>query len=165
MDERHDAPPAEDKPYDSELDFRAIIRFGVALVLGTLVVLAVMWWMSAEFKREDEAKDPPPPPRAEARGDPIPPAPRLQAAPPRDMDELRAQDEQVLSTYGWVDRSSGVARIPVGRAISILAERGLPKTPEPPASTEPLPGPPAGGSPGSLPAPPAKAREPKKGRK
>jgi hypothetical protein len=43
------------------------------------------------------------------------------------MDELRARDRDILKTYGWIDQSHGVARIPVDRAIEILAEKGAKK--------------------------------------
>jgi hypothetical protein len=33
---------------------------------------------------------------------------------------------QHLSTYGWVDRQNGTARIPIERAMDIIAEQGLP---------------------------------------
>jgi hypothetical protein len=36
---------------------------------------------------------------------------------------LRAQQQQQLSRYGWVDRKSGVARIPIERAIELSVER------------------------------------------
>ncbi len=32
----------------------------------------------------------------------------------------------MLKSYGWIDRDKGVVRIPIDRAIEILAERGLP---------------------------------------
>jgi hypothetical protein len=88
------------------------------------------------FKAQEQAKDPPPSPLPEARLDRIPPGPRLQSAPPRDMDELRAADQKALTTYGWVDQAGGVAHIPVDRAIAILAARGLPPTPAPKKETK-----------------------------
>jgi len=115
--------------YDREIDMRSILWFGAALVGATAVALLMMWWMSASFKAIDQAKDGPPSPIIEAHLDPIPPGPRLQPVPPRDMDELRAEDHKMLTTYGWVDQAHGVARIPVDRAIAILAEKGLPATP------------------------------------
>jgi len=121
-DERHDAPH---EVYDTEIDVKTILTFTGGLVAVTAVVLLVMWWMSVTFKQQEEASDRAPSPLAEARLDPIPPGPRLQPSPPRDMDELRAKDRETLTTYGWVDRAGGVARIPVDRAIDILAERGL----------------------------------------
>src|SRR6185436_10407276 len=108
------------RSYDSELDMRSIVGFSVGVVVVTLVAAAVMWWMSALFKRQEEAKDRAPSPLPEARLDSIPPGPRLQPSPPRDMDELRARDRDILKTYGWIDQTQGVARIPVDRAIDIL---------------------------------------------
>jgi hypothetical protein len=111
--------------YDREIDLKRILGFTGGLVAVTLVVLAVMWWMSTSFKQQEEANDRAPSPLAEARLDPIPPGPRLQPSPPRDMDELRAKDREALTTYGWVDPAEGVARIPVARAIEIVADKGL----------------------------------------
>ena len=120
----HDTHDGRGRVYDTELHLRSIIGFSVGVITVTLIAAAVMWWMSTVFKRQEEARDRAPPPLPEARFDPIPPGPLLQPAPLRDMDELRARDEQVLTTYGWVDAPNGVARIPVERAISILAEKG-----------------------------------------
>ncbi|HUC85551.1 MAG TPA: hypothetical protein VL970_10195 [Candidatus Acidoferrales bacterium] len=36
-----------------------------------------------------------------------------------------AQDAQ-LNSYGWVDRSNGIVRIPIARAMELLLQRGLP---------------------------------------
>ncbi len=141
-DERHEAPH---EVYDQEIDTRTIVRFTGGLVLVTVVVLLVMWWMSASFKQQEEATDRAPSPLAEARLDPIPPGPRLQPSPPRDMDELRARDREALTTYGWIDRAGGVARIPVDRAIDILAERGIvppPQVAPPQAPSQQVPPPP-----------------------
>jgi hypothetical protein len=40
-----------------------------------------------------------------------------------------AKQDQVLGSYDWVDQKSGVVRIPIDRAIDIIAERGLPVIP------------------------------------
>src|SRR5438105_7571025 len=34
------------------------------------------------------------------------PEPRLQVSPPDDLQELLRQENQILSTYGWIDRKS-----------------------------------------------------------
>ena len=117
--------PQAPQAFDAEIHLKSIIGFGVGLTGVTLIVLALMWGMGIIFKDAEQAKDPPPSPMAEAMIDPIPPGPRLQSAPPRDMDELRMQDRETLTTYGWVDPAAGVARIPVDRAIAIIAEKGL----------------------------------------
>jgi hypothetical protein len=63
-----------------------------------------------------------------------PPEPRLEANPQVTLDRVRARQEQLLNGFGWVDRDAGIARIPIDRAMAILAERGWPKTPEPTAN-------------------------------
>jgi len=58
-----------------------------------------------------------------------PPAPRLQADPPRDLAEFRAAKQAQLTGYGWVDRAHGVVHIPIDAAMKRIAERGLPDWP------------------------------------
>jgi mono/diheme cytochrome c family protein len=58
--------------------------------------------------------------------------PRLIAPPPPEDPGSASLNTASLvavsppSKYEWVDRSQGVARIPIDRAIDILAEKGLP---------------------------------------
>ena len=52
--------------------------------------------------------------------------PHLQLEPPEDLRIFRAREETELSTYGWIDRTAGVVRIPVARAMELMLERGLP---------------------------------------
>jgi len=54
------------------------------------------------------------------------PDPRLQIDPALDLARMRARDLRELSTSAWVDRKAGVFRIPIERAMQLLAERGLP---------------------------------------
>jgi hypothetical protein len=55
-----------------------------------------------------------------------PPEPRLQTAPLKDLQALRAWEERVLTTYAWVDREAGIVRIPLERAKDLMLERGFP---------------------------------------
>lgn len=52
--------------------------------------------------------------------------PRLQISPPTELGEFRAREEAELHTYGWINRTGGVVRIPIERAIDLLAQSGLP---------------------------------------
>jgi hypothetical protein len=54
------------------------------------------------------------------------PAPRLQSNPAGDYQKLRGEQEALLHTYGWADKKSGLVRIPIERAMELIAERGLP---------------------------------------
>jgi hypothetical protein len=39
------------------------------------------------------------------------------------LRELRAREEAFLTEYAWVDRDAGVARVPIQRAMEILARQ------------------------------------------
>ena len=67
---------------------------------------------------------------------PQPPAPRLQVHAKADLDRLRAEEQQRLTTYGWADRERRIVRMPVERAMDLLASRGIsgwPSAPQPAA--------------------------------
>ena len=68
---------------------------------------------------------------------PLPPRPRLQTYPFTDITALRTEERKLLDEYAWVDKNAGVVRIPIERAIEVLAERGLPHRAAPPAGTPP----------------------------
>ena len=53
------------------------------------------------------------------------PEPRLQVDEARDLGHLRAQENAILNSYGWVDQKAGIVRIPIERAMDIVAQRGL----------------------------------------
>jgi mono/diheme cytochrome c family protein len=52
-----------------------------------------------------------------------PPAPRLQANPPQELQELKATQLAQIETYGWIDRQSGVVHIPIDKAMELYIER------------------------------------------
>ncbi len=115
--------------FDQELDLRGVVSFGIGLALTMIVVLGMVWLLVAHWKSRQIAHDPPPSPIAEARAPRPPPEPRLQSSPVRDMEELRAREDSVLTSYGWVDRQAGIGRIPIDRAVELLLEKGLPAPP------------------------------------
>jgi len=51
------------------------------------------------------------------------------------QDMLQAENAR-LQSYGWVDRSAGMVRMPIDRAMEFVAQQGLPawhEIPVPPA--------------------------------
>ena len=52
------------------------------------------------------------------------------------MDAIRAREAKDLNTYQMMDKSKGVVRIPIERAMELIAQRGLPVAP---ATTEEKP--------------------------
>jgi len=55
------------------------------------------------------------------------PAPHLELDDSHaDRMALYQRQSDKLNSYGWVDRSNGIVRIPIDRAMAQLAARGLP---------------------------------------
>ena len=54
------------------------------------------------------------------------PKPNLELNAQADLAAVRSRENAELASYGWVDRKAGVVRIPIDRAIDLLAQRGLP---------------------------------------
>lgn len=54
------------------------------------------------------------------------PAPQLEIDERTQLNSVRLHEEDVLSTYGWVDQQAGNVRIPIDRAMDLIAQRGLP---------------------------------------
>ena len=54
------------------------------------------------------------------------PSPQLEIDERSQLDKIRIEEEQTLSTYDWIDQQAGTVRIPIDRAMELLAQRGLP---------------------------------------
>jgi hypothetical protein len=107
---------------------RGIVIFLIGLAIVVALSLVAMRFLfdavvAREVRRDARATQAAAP---AASADRIPPEPRLQTAVRSDLDALRAHEDSVLTRYGWVSREAGVVRIPIDRAIELLAERGLP---------------------------------------
>ena len=66
------------------------------------------------------------------------PTPRVQLDDGnQDVAELHQREDLLLEHYSWVDQSKGKVRIPIERAMELIAQRGLPVVP-PTQQTETL---------------------------
>jgi hypothetical protein len=54
------------------------------------------------------------------------PNPRLETDERGQLNAIRLKEEQTLSTYDWIDKNAGTVRIPIDRAMDLIAQRGLP---------------------------------------
>jgi hypothetical protein len=54
------------------------------------------------------------------------PAPQLEVDERGQLNGIRLREEETLSTYDWIDKNAGTVRIPIDRAMDLIAQRGLP---------------------------------------
>jgi len=108
----------------SDVRLESILLCGIALIVLTTVVLLVAYWLFGDFAARRAKFQVPPSPLAETRQ--RFPEPRLQVAPAQDLQQMRAAEEAVLSSYGWGDQAAGFVRMPIDRALDLVVERGLP---------------------------------------
>jgi hypothetical protein len=58
------------------------------------------------------------------------PTPRVQTDDGnQDVADLHGREDLLLDNYTWIDQSKGTVRIPVERAMEIIAQKGLPVAP------------------------------------
>jgi hypothetical protein len=103
----------------SEVSVRLIVVSLAFLAVGTFLVFVLVVGIFRYFYDTDKT--------AEAlRQGVIPPEPRIEVAPYEQLQQLRAHEDHVLNSYAWVDKSTGTVRVPIDRAIDMLAAKGLP---------------------------------------
>jgi hypothetical protein len=113
--------PEEPQYEKGDVQFRGILIFAIALVVGVVLTLVLVGGMIALL-----AQHPPSSMRASPTGTPsvVPPPPLLQAQPWEDLRRYREEQSRILSNYAWIDRNAGVVRIPIERAMELVIERG-----------------------------------------
>jgi hypothetical protein len=110
----------------SDVDVNAVFKFGVGLVVIVVVVASIVFGLFKVFDRRETRGEVVEYPLAVGQGDRLPPEPRLQTNPREDLHDLRVKEDELLKSYGWVDKNAGIVRIPIDDAIKLTLERGLP---------------------------------------
>ena len=115
----------------TDVSVPGLFAFGVGLTVSVAVILVGLVAFFYAFNLLNTHLD-----RRIARQEPgaasrvrVAPAydgPLLQVKPEEDLRWMRSHNAANLGGYGWVDRPAGVVRLPIDRAMDLLAERGLP---------------------------------------
>jgi hypothetical protein len=116
----------------SDVNIGGIFRFAVGLLLTGVAVHLFVWLLVLFLAARDARHVMREFPLAAEQESRVPPEPRLQTNPRQDLRDLRHAEDTVLTGYGWVDRNAGIARIPIGEAMKLTVERGLPARQENP---------------------------------
>jgi hypothetical protein len=75
--------------------------------------------------------------------------PKLVTSEPTVLAEFRRQEDELLDSYGWVEKDRGIARMPIAAAVRVVGQRGaLPTFQAAPAPASPGPSTSAAGTAG-----------------
>lgn len=112
----------------SDINIWAVGKFAIVLAFLCVLSMGLLFGLFKYFQSITGG----PMPKSELNVDArrLPPEPRLQQAPVTDLKEMRAAEDKILNSYGWIDQQHGIVRVPIDRAIDMLAQRGLPSRPE-----------------------------------
>lgn len=160
-DEKHPANPAGHGDYErSDISVRGVLYFLVGLALfgafAYLVAAGIYSFLDKrsaaeqtpvnplvtnapadtrrlppEYKTDDESTD------YEKYLEKNFPAPQLETKERIQLTKVRLREEEALSTYDYIDKNAGTVRIPITRAMDLIAQRGLPTRAQ--AGTAPAP--------------------------
>ncbi|HLK20180.1 MAG TPA: hypothetical protein VKT81_14585 [Bryobacteraceae bacterium] len=104
-----------------EISVRFIVVSLLILLAGTflvaILVIGIFKFFSQTYQPNELAKQ---------SVQQIPPQPRIEVEPFQQLIDVHAREEHVLNSYAWVDKSQGIVRIPIDKAIDAIAAKGLP---------------------------------------
>ena len=118
----------------ADLHIRNVVRvaalLAVAVVVSILILVLFFRHMEKIYPGRTSEAAP------EVRDSQLPPIPRLQTDPLRDLQAVRAVEDSHLDRYAWIDRQHGIAQIPIDRAM-ILWIQNYSAAPTPSAMSVP----------------------------
>lgn len=145
-------------PEPRDADIPLVIKTGAGILFGLVVCMVIA---VAQFKFESAEV-----PKGEAtvfhNQGKLPPQPRLQAFPAKDLAAFQQNQHAKEESFGWVDKSAQIAHIPIEKAEEMVLKSGLPVwdrskpiqvAPEKPAAKPGAPAPAAPAKPGAPAAP------------
>lgn len=107
------------------VDVRGVGLLALAIAIGVAVIFLGVYG-AFRYLAADATRIPSTNPLAETEQQKFPPPPRIEEHPARELQELNQTEDRVISTYGWVDKRSGIVRIPIDQAMELQLKRGFP---------------------------------------
>ena len=109
---------------NNDINYKGIFIFLGILTVTLMIVYASITAMSRRFENRaihiDDAMLSNLPPRNVGSNISYFPGPREQPNPVIDLQALRAREDAEITNYGWINRTSGIVRIPISRAMELV---------------------------------------------
>jgi hypothetical protein len=147
----------------TDVSLSGITRLAILSFFVIFAILGVVYVFWGAFARYSADTRPMEPMAGRKPGeDRLPVGPLVITDEPGALRQLRAKERDVLHHYGWVDKNQGVVRIPIDRAIDLLASQPQRLSPDGSAPAAPAaPAAPEGAAPAAT--PPAAPKPPAAG--
>jgi hypothetical protein len=132
----HDTVTFEPRDINVGTVVKQLIYLALTIIIALLICVPVLKVLTNVAADADK---PMPPVRAEMNVEErdrmsLPPEPRLQGIPghlsdpQQDLRDKIVADTAANESIGWVDKSNGIAKIPVSEAMKLIAEKGAAAT-------------------------------------
>jgi hypothetical protein len=140
-DTQHGNPQGHGAIEQQDLSPRTILYFllilGVSIIVSIVILRGVFVFLDKHERASQPAVNPlitnvPEDTRHVAPHYPqtVFPEPKLEEDERTQLNGILLEQENTLNSYGWVNQQQGIVRIPIERAIDLLAQRGLPVHPQ-----------------------------------
>jgi hypothetical protein len=123
-----------------DLSPHGVYGFLTGLAVGVILVSFILWGLYHIMEGYERSHQPPQNPLVQAAAPEAAqtlaetiqkfPQPRLEKNERLEINDFLLKEEDTLDSYGWVDQKAGVVRIPIERAMQLIAQQGLPTTPK-----------------------------------
>jgi hypothetical protein len=97
--------------------FASLTALIIGAFLAALLAIGIFQFFKATYKPDQTARE---------SVQQIPPQPRVEEHPAEQLQSIRSREEHILSSYALIDKDQGIVRVPIDKAIDMLAEKGLP---------------------------------------
>jgi hypothetical protein len=145
MSEQLEHDPHETSFERQDLSVTGVFYFMIGLAVVIALVYGIVGGMYKFLESTDKKRQAPVNPMAIKTGvdtrsmtfptvqqkvDETFPQPVLEHSERLQYHNFAKEQDKVLASYDWVDQKNGVVRIPIDKAMDLLAQRGLPVRPE-----------------------------------
>ena len=116
--------PGERDYSDKDIPIGTILLGGLYITIFTILSFVGVRFLFLYLNRSNEQAQQTVSAYASQRS--LPAEPRLQVDEPRTWQHQLAVEKAQTEEYAWVDQKAGLVRIPVERAMEVVAGKGLP---------------------------------------
>lgn len=125
-DLEYGATPADANREHTDIEptiaWKFALWLGAAMLIAAGIVYGTFWLFEGRARTANRDAQVFPLAAGQAKE---PPGPHLQTQPFKDIYMLRRNEQEKLTGYGWVDKGTGTARIPIDEAMRLVVERGV----------------------------------------